>query len=109
MLRLVRDLVSPDLCKVGNLCSLEAEADISNAYLLVSEMLKLVRDLVSPDLCKVADISKAYLFVQEMLRLVRDLVSPDLCKVGNLCSLEAESPVSLSALPQEDIQCKFRS
>jgi hypothetical protein len=72
--------VSPDLCKVGNLCSLEAEADISNGHLLV----------------------------QEMLRLVRDLVSPDLCKVGNLCSLEAESPVSLSALPQEDIQCKFR-
>ncbi len=36
MLRLVRDLVSPDLCKVGNLCSLEAEADISNAVPLVS-------------------------------------------------------------------------
>jgi hypothetical protein len=35
MLRLVRDLVSSDLCKVGNLCSLEAEADISNGYLLV--------------------------------------------------------------------------
>ncbi len=71
----------PDLWTAVKVCSLEAEADSSNAYLLV----------------------------QEMLRLVRDLVSPDLCKVGNLCSLEAESPVSLSALPQGDIQCKFRS
>ncbi len=32
----------------NEVCSLEAEADISNAYLLAQEMLRLVHELIYP-------------------------------------------------------------